>query len=134
MDAVNVSTMRHYFDLLETALKENNLLHSPGQIYNVDKTGVPLDPKAPNVIVKTGLKKVQYRATGKKGQVTVVASSTSTLSLAFFSDRVNECNDCTLYKFYCYHTPMTRSNLTANQESILSTTTLTTPTVAISNS
>ena len=77
MDAVNVGT--HYFDLLETTLKDNNPLHSPGQIYNVDETGVPLDPKAPNVIVRTGSKKVQYRATGKKGQVTVVASSTSTL-------------------------------------------------------
>ena len=53
MDAVNVGTMKHYFDLLETTLKDNNLLHSPGQIYNVDEIGVPLDPKAPNVIVKT---------------------------------------------------------------------------------
>ena len=69
MDAVNIGTTRHYFDLLETTLKDNNLLHSPGHIYNIDETGVPLDPKAPNVIVRTGSKKVRYRATGKKGQV-----------------------------------------------------------------
>ena len=59
MDAINESTMRHYFDLLETTLKDNNLLHSPGLIYNVDETGVPLDPKTPNVIVQTESKKVR---------------------------------------------------------------------------
>jgi len=58
MDVVNESTMRHYFDLLETTLKDDNLLHSPSQIYNVDETGVPLDPKASNVIEWTGSKKV----------------------------------------------------------------------------
>jgi len=73
MDAVNVGTMRHYFDLLETTLKDNNLLHSPGQIYNVHETGVLLDPKTSNVIVWIGSKKVRYRATRKKGQAIVVA-------------------------------------------------------------
>ena len=57
LDAINESTMRHYSDLLETILKDNNLLHSPGQIYNVDETRAPLDPKAPNVIRLHGLKK-----------------------------------------------------------------------------
>ena len=36
---------------------------------------MPLDPKAPNVVVKTGTKKVRYRATGRKGQITIVASA-----------------------------------------------------------
>ena len=31
-----------------------------------------LDPKAPNVVVKTGTTKVHYRATGRKGQITIV--------------------------------------------------------------
>ena len=72
MDAVNASTMNHYFDLLKKTLQENNLMNSPGQIYNVDECGIPLDPKAPNVIAKVGSKKVRYRSTGRKGQVTIV--------------------------------------------------------------
>jgi len=39
--------------------------------YNVDQSGVPLDPKALNVVAKKGSKKVRVRSTGRKGQVTV---------------------------------------------------------------
>ena len=58
MNAVNEDTLTHYFSLLKQTLEKNNLTNSPGQIYNVDKTGVPLDPKAPNVIAKKGATKV----------------------------------------------------------------------------
>ena len=58
MDAVNRETMAQYFDLLESTLCEHNLFDSPSQVYNVDESGVPLDPKAPNVVAKRGLKKV----------------------------------------------------------------------------
>ena len=34
---------------------------------------MPLDPKASNIVTKTGTKKVHHRATGKKGQITIVA-------------------------------------------------------------
>ena len=51
----------------------NDLLNVPHQIYNVDKSGVPLDPKALNVVTARGSKKVYTRSTGRKGQVTVVA-------------------------------------------------------------
>ena len=128
MDAVIVGTIRHYFELLETTLKDNNLLHSPGQIYNVDETGVPLDPKLPNVIVRTGSKKVRYKTTGKKSQVTVVISSTSTLLALPFS--VKELSSamtvpCTNSTATTHPISMTRSDLTASQESILSPTSYT---------
>ena len=72
MDAVNRETLNQYFDLLKDALTEHNLLQSPLQIYNVDESGISLDPKAPNVVAKKGTKKVRYRTSGKKGQITVV--------------------------------------------------------------
>ena len=53
-------------------MQENKLLNSPGQIYNVNECGIPLDPKAPNVVAKVGIKKVRYCSTGRKGQVTIV--------------------------------------------------------------
>ena len=73
MDAINEQTMKQYFDLLEDTLKEHNLLHNPAQIYNVDESGMPLDPKAPNMVTQRGKKKVRYRSSGRKGQITVVA-------------------------------------------------------------
>ena len=32
----------------------NGLMNAPHQIHNVDESGVPLDPKALNVVAKTG--------------------------------------------------------------------------------
>ena len=73
MDAVNEVTMKQYFDLLEDTLTRNDLLNHPARIYNVDETGMPLDPKSPNILTKKGVKKVRNRTSGRKGQITVVA-------------------------------------------------------------
>ena len=72
MDAVNQETMDQYFSLLGEVFMEHSLVDKPSQIYNVDESGVPLDPKPPNIITKKGSKKVRYRVSGRKGQVTIV--------------------------------------------------------------
>ena len=72
MDAVNKETMDHYFSLLKDTLEEHNLLDKPGQMYNVDESGLPLDPKAPKY---HHTENVRYRQSGRKGQVTIVACS-----------------------------------------------------------
>ena len=61
------------FDLLTEVLNENELLHPPSRIYNVDETGIALDDHAPRVIAKRGQKKVRYRTTGNKSQINVIA-------------------------------------------------------------
>ena len=43
---------------------EHDLMSRPAQIYNMDKSGVTLDPRPPNVIAKRGQKKVRYRVFG----------------------------------------------------------------------
>ena len=58
MNAMNEDTLNHYFDLLGKTMKENNLLNSQTKVYNVDETGIPLDPKTPKVITVKGIKKV----------------------------------------------------------------------------
>ena len=58
MDAINSETISQYFKLLKETLEQNKLMNSPQQIYNVDETGVPLDPKALSVVAATGSKKV----------------------------------------------------------------------------
>ena len=74
MDAMNQETIDHYYSLLHDTLSEHDLLNQPSQMNNVDKTGVPLDPHPPKVITTKGkvTKKVRYRTSGLKGQVTVV--------------------------------------------------------------
>ena len=73
MNTINYDTINQYFDLLENTLTDHNLLQHPSQIYNVDESGIPLDPKSPNIVSKRVVKKVRYRSAGKKGQITIVA-------------------------------------------------------------
>jgi len=58
-----------YFDLLQSTLKEHQLEDFPGQIYNIDETGMPLDPRPPSIIAKSGQKRWQ---SGKKEQIAVI--------------------------------------------------------------
>ena len=52
MNAINYHTINRYFDLLDYTLTENNLLQHPSQIYNVDESGILLDPMSPNIVSK----------------------------------------------------------------------------------
>jgi len=61
-----------YFDLLEKTMTENDLLDKPCQIYNVDETGLPLDPKAPQLIFQQGERNPAAVGSGNKAQITVV--------------------------------------------------------------
>lgn len=69
---MNNENLAHYYRLLKGCLEENDLLTHPEQIYNMDETGVPLDPKPPKVVACKGQKKVRYRTSGKKNQITVL--------------------------------------------------------------
>ncbi len=72
MDSVNREAIDGYFSLLKEIFDEFGLRTSPGQVYNMDETGMPLDPKPPKVVTRRGQKKVRYRTSGKKGQITVL--------------------------------------------------------------
>ena len=74
MDAINQETMDQYFSLLHYTLSTHGLLDNISQIYNVDETGVRLNPHLPKVITTKGrvMKKVRYHTSGCKGKVTVV--------------------------------------------------------------
>ena len=53
-NAINQETMDSYYSLLEDILTEHNLLDNPAQIYNMDESGMPLNPRPPNIIAKRG--------------------------------------------------------------------------------
>ena len=62
-----------YFQLLEETLIENDLLRSPGQIFNVDENGFPLEPKPEPIIAERGCKHPFVQTSGNKAQITVLA-------------------------------------------------------------
>ena len=64
--------LENYFSLLKGILEENDLMHKPSQIYNVDETGMPLDHRSPYVLTRKGQRKVRYCSSGNKAQVTVI--------------------------------------------------------------
>ena len=73
MDAMKKQTaLDNYFIELKNILDENELQHKPGQIYNMDESGVPLDHRSPRVLARKGQKKIRYCSTGNKPQTTVV--------------------------------------------------------------
>ena len=58
--------------MLEDTLCENRLLDKPSQIFNVDETGMPLDPALLEGVFKVGTKNPISVTSGDKSQVTVV--------------------------------------------------------------
>ena len=56
-------------------MEENDLW---GQLYNVDETGMPLDPPKLRVCARKGQKKVRQRGSGNKSQITVVSCGSAT--------------------------------------------------------
>ena len=49
MDCTNSAALTNYFNLLEKYLEK---VGSPAQIYNMDESGIPLDPHPPNIVTK----------------------------------------------------------------------------------
>ena len=79
MDAMNrTAELDNYFITLKSILVDNDLMDKPGQIYNVDESGMPLEHRSPRVLVKKGQRKVRYCTSGNKSQVTVVACINAT--------------------------------------------------------
>ena len=77
-DAITAENMDHYFNLLKGVYDEFDFNEHPESLYNMDETGVPLCPRPPKIIAKKGQKKVRYRTSGQKTQITVLACGSAT--------------------------------------------------------
>ena len=67
-NATQLVVLERYFDLLECTLNDNNLFHQSAQIFNLDKTGIPLDPKVPYIVCSRGQRHPSYINGGSKTQ------------------------------------------------------------------
>jgi len=82
-----------YFDLLEQTIRDNHLTGKPGQIFNMDESGMPLDPKPPKGVTIRGSAAWSV-GSGDKAQVTIVGC----ISAAGFSIPpmvIWDCKTCT---------------------------------------
>ena len=71
--ASDSDVISRYFDILEQTLADNHLEDKPCQIFNMDETGMPLDPKSVRGIFAKGEKNPVGFSSGNKSQITVVA-------------------------------------------------------------
>ena len=78
MDAINAENLSAYYDLLKSVYDEHGFDSHPEAIYNMDETGVPLEPRPPKVIAAKGKKKIRYRTSGQKSQITVIGCASAT--------------------------------------------------------
>ena len=62
-----------YYDMLEATLTDNGLIGKPMQVFNMDETGMPLDPTPASVIAPVGSRHVSCMRSGDKTNITVVA-------------------------------------------------------------
>lgn len=70
--ATDPEMFARYFDLLERMIQENDLVGKPGQLFNMDESGMPLDAKPPKLIAVRGVP-ASAISSGDKTQITVVA-------------------------------------------------------------
>ena len=59
-----------YFDLLERTLTDNSLVEKPSQIFNLDETGMPLNPAPPRLVAARGMQNPSAIGSGDKSQIT----------------------------------------------------------------
>ena len=62
-----------YYQALHKVLCDNNLINSPGSIFNCNETGLPLSPKSFKIVAEKGAKNPSNITSGTKTQITVLA-------------------------------------------------------------
>ena len=62
-----------YFDLHEKTIYEAEINERPSQIFNLDESGFPLNPKSPKVMAKKGYKHPSSVTSAETSQITVLS-------------------------------------------------------------
>ncbi|XP_065837914.1 uncharacterized protein [Oscarella lobularis] len=78
LNATKREVVDAYYLNLHRILEEENLFEKPGQIFNCDETGVPLNPRTGRVIVERGCSHPYVATSGDKTQLTVLACVSAT--------------------------------------------------------
>ncbi|XP_065891048.1 uncharacterized protein [Dysidea avara] len=65
--------LNHYYDLLQQTLLDHELEGRPNQIFNLDESGMSLNPISPKIVVAKGAKHSTSVTSNDKSQITVLA-------------------------------------------------------------
>lgn len=74
---LNKRIVNVYFELLGDVLKENGLIDKPGNVFNMDETGLQLNNKPGKVVAIKGSKNVTSVTSGEKGETISVLACVS---------------------------------------------------------
>lgn len=69
----NATIVANWFTLIKETLEENGLTDRPDRIYNVDETGMPLDPKRLKVICQRNISHL-FRVIGGSGRDSITVN------------------------------------------------------------
>ena len=72
---IRCGVVNKYFDVLETTLLEYDLLEKPCQLFSIDETGMPLDPKPLRLVCCVGTKNPASVCGDNKSQVRCVSAA-----------------------------------------------------------
>ena len=71
--AADQNVLDDYFCLLQQTLQDNHLIDKPGQIFNCDESGFPLEHKLQGVVALKGSKHPSVVTANERAQITVLA-------------------------------------------------------------
>lgn len=70
--SMNRTEVNIYFEMLEKTLCENDLLDEPGNVFNMDETGLQLNNRPGHVLAEKGSKSVAMSTSTEKGETITV--------------------------------------------------------------
>ena len=76
-EALNHQIVREHFDYLAATLTKNNLKNKPRNLYNCDKTLLPLDYTREKVVASRGAKVVYSQTYGTSGHVSLLCCASA---------------------------------------------------------
>lgn len=71
--SANTTVLEKWFELVRETLVENDLINRPDRVYNVDETGLPLDPKRMKVICMKNIDHL-FRVIGGSGRDSITVN------------------------------------------------------------
>ena len=71
--SANATVLEKWFELVRETLEENNLINRPDRVFNVDETGLPLDPKRMKVICQKNIDHL-FRVIGGSGRDSITVN------------------------------------------------------------
>lgn len=89
--SANATVLEKWFELVRETLEENNLINRPDRVFNVDETGLPLDPKRMKVICLKNIDHL-FRVIGGSGRDSITVNGCASAEGRMLPPQCNLCS------------------------------------------